>query len=83
MVPYRVRNPAESTKMTRMSTIYLTAICFVLLVGLQPATAQPIGIIPASGQPLPEITLPSLDGNVMTTDDLLGKPIVLHVFASW
>lgn len=69
--------------MTRMRTVYLTAICFVLLVGVLPANAQPIGIIPASGQPLPQITLPSLDGNLMTTNDLLGRPLVLHVFASW
>ena len=33
--------------------------------------------------PLPEIRLPTLNGESMSTRDLLGQRFVLHVFASW
>ncbi len=36
------------------------------------------------GKPAPELALPSLnDSALRTLADFRGKPVVLHVFASW
>lgn len=35
------------------------------------------------GEPFPDITLPTLDGEAMSIADFRGQKVVLHVFASW
>lgn len=35
------------------------------------------------GQPFPEITLPSLDGEPMSIASFRGQKVALHVWASW
>ncbi|MGI9012780.1 MAG: TlpA family protein disulfide reductase [Phycisphaerales bacterium] len=37
----------------------------------------------AINEPFPVITLPALDGSMMSVADFRGKRILLHVFASW
>ena len=35
------------------------------------------------GLPIPEFQLPSLDGDVVHSDDLAGQPVVLNFWATW
>ena len=66
-----------------VKAILLTVVILLLSVLPHTASAQPMGIIPKAGKPLPEIRLPSTDGKSVSTRDLHGKRFVLHVFASW
>jgi hypothetical protein len=75
--------PLAVNRMGRMKINLLIPILFLLLSHAPCVSAQSRGIIPAAGQPLPEIRLPRLDGSVMTMSELIGKRTVLHVFASW
>ncbi|MBA2264404.1 MAG: redoxin domain-containing protein [Chloroflexi bacterium] len=38
---------------------------------------------PLIGQPAPEWTLSTLDGDLLSTDDLAGRPYVVNFWASW
>ncbi len=47
----------------------------------------PAGIIPdrrpAAGDPMPEMALPMLTGELVNTRELLGKPILINAWATW
>ena len=66
-----------------MRTNIVLAILLPLILHTRPVCAQSLGLIPPPGTPLPQISLPLPDGTLMTTNDLLGKRTVVHVFASW
>lgn len=65
-----------------MKTTALLSL-LLLLVPSRALDAQSLGIIPPAGRPLPELRLPLPNGEIVTTKDMLGQRIVLHVFASW
>ena len=46
------------------------------------ASGQRTGLIQV-GEPFPEITLPSLDGEAWSIAEMRGRKVMLHVFASW
>ena len=57
--------------------------------GLESSQAQSLGRLQAQelttseGHSICAVTLPSLHGGVRSTAEFAGKPMVLHVFASW
>lgn len=59
----------------------LCRLTFALLTLAGAAFAQLGGIEP--GKPFPDRVLPDLDGLPRSLADFRGKPVLLHVFASW
>ena len=52
------------------------------LLPLATTIGAPVGL--EVGQPFPDLLLPALDGGRPTSlADFKGKPVVLHLFASW
>lgn len=47
----------------------------------------PAGVIPdrrpAAGDPMPEMALPMLNGQMVNTNEFLGKPILINAWATW
>lgn len=51
-----------------------------LLMAVSATQASPFRV----GEPVPELTLPSLsDGSPLSLSDFRGKRVMLHVWASW
>jgi hypothetical protein len=62
------------------ATTLLAAGILMTLAPAQGASAQPFEV----GQPFPELLLPDLeDGRPTSLQRFRGRPLVLHVFASW
>lgn len=72
-------NPLFKYTMRRFS-ITLLVMCLMLCSRLAAAQSEPRIAI---NEPFPVITLPALDGSMMSVADFRGKRILLHVFASW
>jgi cytochrome c biogenesis protein CcmG/thiol:disulfide interchange protein DsbE len=51
--------------------------------GSPAASAIRVGGSPLLDQPLPDIALEDLDGAMVRTADLRGRPLVINVWASW
>src|SRR5262245_26783839 len=49
----------------------------------QPASLAGSGALPLEGQPAPDFTLKTLDGNTVTLSKLQGQPVLLNFWASW
>ena len=59
----------------------LPGMALALGVGLAAIGGSPLLDV---GQPLPDLVLPTLEGGqARSLADYRGKPLVLHVFASW
>jgi len=78
--------PQAATKRRKLPLwVYVVSftvlIGFLVLIGKQlvNTSSGPIAI----GQKVPEITLTTFDGAVITTEDLAGKVVVLNFWASW
>ena len=59
--------------------IGVLALLAVVALGLRDAQAQPIG----RGEPAPDFSLLTFNGEQITLDSLQGKVIVLNFWASW
>jgi hypothetical protein len=63
----------------------LVAVCLAGTAALTPAAAgglPPTGI--EIGAPFPGLSLPRLEGGAVSSlGEFEGRPVVLHVFASW
>ena len=64
------------------SQIMLLSLSWLVMLS-SAARAEKMGILPSAGEPLPEIRLPDLDGKITSTGEMIGKRMVLHLFASW
>ena len=51
----------------------------ILVFGTTAAEAAPIEI----GKPVPDLVLPTLDGQPKSLADFRGQKVLLHIFASW
>ena len=49
----------------------------------QPASLAGNGALPLEGQPAPDFTLKTLDGNTVTLSKLQGQPVLINFWASW
>lgn len=60
---------------------FAVLIGFLVLIGkqLMNTSSGPIAI----GQKVPQITLTTFDGDMITSEDLAGKVVVLNFWASW
>ncbi|MEM7306404.1 MAG: hypothetical protein AAF682_07035 [Planctomycetota bacterium] len=58
----------------------LAALCAAVLAGS--GSAQ-LGNPWAIGEPLPDLRLPTIDGDTLALSDLRGKKVILIEFASW
>jgi cytochrome c biogenesis protein CcmG/thiol:disulfide interchange protein DsbE len=69
--------PRASQKLTRL----LASILVAMLLFTSIAQARPDTLV--VGKPAPSITLTTLDGARLATDDLLGKVIIVTFWATW
>lgn len=78
--------PQAATKRRKLP-LWVYVVSFTVLIGflvligkqLMNTSSGPIAI----GQKVPEITLTTFDGEVITSEDLAGKVVVLNFWASW
>jgi len=61
------------------------ALAALLIAGLINAPTKEIIPSPLVGKPMPAFALPVLghDGQALSSEDLLGQPFILNVWASW
>ena len=76
--------------MSRKHWHLLTAtLCLLGLAALAwgrvraPGADAPLPPAPAVGHPAPALSLPQLEGELLTLADLRGQPVVLNFWASW
>ena len=60
-------------------------LAVLLIVGLRNAPYKEVIPSPLVGKPMPEFNLPVLgkDGQMLSSQDLIGQPFILNVWASW
>jgi cytochrome c biogenesis protein CcmG/thiol:disulfide interchange protein DsbE len=56
------------------AAVALAAICAVPVAALA---------VPKVGQPAPALSLPTVDGKMLTLSSLRGKPVYLNFYATW
>jgi cytochrome c biogenesis protein CcmG, thiol:disulfide interchange protein DsbE len=49
----------------------------------RPALLAGSGALPLEGQPAPDFTLKTLDGNAITLSKIQGQPVLINFWASW
>lgn len=65
----------------RLLVYLLPAFAFIALLAFGLLKAPPTEL--AAGSPAPDFELASLDGGVLSNEDLRGRPVVLNFWASW
>ena len=68
-----------------MKNVWRQALLLVAaLVSLAPLSAcgEPV-VIPTVGQPVPEVTLPDLEGKTVSLADFRGEVVLLNFWATW
>ncbi len=58
-------------------------VVLALVLTAAVASPAPTGFLRPRGQPLPNVSLPKLDGTMGELSALGGKPLLIFNFASW
>ena len=80
----RVLATALAVAVTGVIVVWLLVVPLATTpTGSPSASLVVVGGSPLLGRPLPALALEDLDGDTVRTTDLVGRPLIVNVWASW